>query len=101
MSKNKVYILIYLSIILPVLLSAGALDRYTIPQQHPERTVQPKSTVNESVYIDFRNQTRNYSRAKREEMKEYYRKKLKEAVRERNFDAASHYERLIGILNTN
>ena len=86
--------------ILPVFLSSGALDRYTIPQQQSQQMVQPKASVNKSVYDDFKKKTDSYSPAKKEEMKAYYRKRMKVAVRDRNFDAASHYERLIGILNT-
>ena len=100
MYKKKVYVLIYLSMVLPVLLSSGALDRYTIPQQQSKQMVQPKAIVNESVYHDFKKQIQDYTPERKEDMKAYYRKKMKEAVGARNFDAASHYERLIGILNS-
>jgi len=98
MKKAKVYILIYLSMMLPVFLSAAALNKYTAPAQ--SSSVQSKVTVNKSIYVDFREQVRNYSPEKKEKMKMYYRKKLKDAIRMRNLDAASHYEQLLGILNS-
>ena len=101
MYKGKAYFLIYLSMVLSVLLSAGALDRHTVPQQQFEYTVPPKTDVSENIYIDFMNKVRGYPPAKKEEMKTYYHKKMKEAMRERNFNAAKHYERLIAILNSN
>ena len=99
MKKAKVYILIYLSMMLPVLLSAAALNKYTAPTQSVT-SVQSKATVNKSIYIDFREQVRGYSPEKKEKMKTYYRKKLKESIRRKNLDAAAHYERLLGILNS-
>ncbi len=99
MKKAKIYILIYLSMMLPVLLSAAALNKYTAPAQSTS-SVQAKEIVNESVYTDFRQKVRNYSPEKKEKMKTYYRKKLKDAIRMKNMDAASHYERLLGILNS-
>jgi len=99
MKKSKVYIFIYLSMILPVFLSAAALNKYTAPTQSVT-SVQPKVTVNESIYVDFRELVHDYSPEKKEKMKTYYRKKLKDAIRMKNLDAASHYERLLGILNS-
>jgi len=99
MKKTKVYILICLSMMLPVLLSAAALNKYTAPTQSTS-SVQTKETVNERIYTDFRQQVSGYSPEKKEKMKTYYRKKLKDAIRMKNFDAASHYERLLGILNS-
>ena len=108
MYKARIYIFIYLSIVLSVFLSAGALERYTIPQQQQSGiyksksySVQPKSAVDSSTYTEFENKVKSLLPTEREKLKEYYRKKLKEAVRNRNFDAASHYERLIGILSSN
>ena len=99
MYKAKVYILIYLSMMLPVFLSAAALNKYTAPAQSAS-SVQTKEVVSESIYIDFRQQVRGYSHEKKEKMKMYYRKKLKDAKRMKNLDAVSHYERLLGILNS-
>jgi len=102
MYKNKVYVLIYLSMVLPVLLSAGALERYTVPKKqmprHKGYSVQPKTTVSESMYIAFKKEVLKSSIAEKKEMIKYYIKKMEEAVREKNFDAAIHYGKLIGIL---
>ncbi|RLA70830.1 MAG: hypothetical protein DRG09_02135 [Epsilonproteobacteria bacterium] len=98
MFKIKIYTVIYLSILVPVLLSAAALNKYTAPIQSVSST-QSKKTVNESVYVDFQQQVHDYSPKKKEKMKTYYRKKLKDAIRIKNLDAATHYERLLGILN--
>ena len=98
MIKNKVTILIYLSVMLPVFSSAAALNKYSAPVQSSH--VQSKATVNDSIYADFREKTRHYSDEKKEKMKTYYRKQLKDAIRMKNMDAASHYERLLGILNS-
>ena len=98
MYKTKVYILIFLGMMLPVLLSAAALNKYAAPAQSAS-SVQTK-TVNERIYTDFRQQVRGYSPEKKEKMRTYYRKKLKDAIRMKNLDAASHYERLLGILNS-
>ena len=100
MKKAKVYILIYLSMMLPMLLSAAALNKYTAPAQSAS-SVQAKEIVSESVYTDFKKQIRGYSPEKNEKMKTYYRKKLKDAIRMENLDAASHYKRLLKILNSN
>jgi len=99
MYKNKVYILICVSVMLPVFLSAAALNKYTAPTQSAS-SMQTKKTVNDSVYSDFQRQVRGYSPEKKKKMTNYYRKKLKDAVRMKNMDAASHYERLLGILNS-
>ena len=102
MFKNKVYILIYLSIVLPTFVWGAALERYTVPEQKKSGyTTPPKTAVSESVYDDFRNQIRNYSQAEKERMIRYYLRKKNEASEERKFDAKAHYERLIGILNSN
>ena len=86
MRKNRVYILIYLSMLLPVLLLTEVLASST-------------SHVSDDVYIEFRTKTNNYSAAQIAELKTYYHYKTKEAIRERNIHAASHYQRLIDIIN--
>lgn len=82
MRKNKVYILIYLSMLLPVLLLTEVLAGYT-------------SHVSEDAYIEFRTKTSNYSAETKAKLKTHYRYKMEEAIREKNFDAALHYQRLI------
>lgn len=97
MFKKRVNILVFLALAAPGALSAGALERYQVPE------VSGKSAeirVEEKVYTDFRNKVKDYSPEKREKLKAYYRQKMKQAVRERNFDAASHYQKLLDILNS-
>lgn len=98
MLNKRIYLFIYLSIIVPIHLSAAPLDKYYVPKQS-EHTTAPITTVSQSVYSDFKNAIRNYSPQKKEKMRQYYSKKMQDAVRDRNFDAATHYERLIVILN--
>ncbi len=99
MHKKKKCFLICLSILLPTLLFAGALERYTV-QQQTGYSVQRKATVSERVYDDFRKKIRNYTNDQKIKMREYYRNKMKQAVGERNLDAASYYNQLIEILNS-
>ncbi len=103
MHKNKIHVLIYVSIVVPVLLCAGALERYSIPQQQSAQinSAQRSESVSEDVYFKFKNKIRDYSAPQKEKLKKYYRTKMKEAVREKNFDAALYYERLIDILDSN
>ena len=61
--------------------------------------MQPQAVVSENVYIHFRNKVSDYPSEKKEQMQTHYRKKMKEAVREKNFNAAAYYGRLIAILN--
>jgi len=85
--------------LLPTLLFAGALERYTVPQQTGFR-VERKATVDERVYDDFRKKIRNYTNDQKIKTRGYYRNKMKQAVGERNLDAASYYRQLIEILNS-
>ncbi len=97
MFKKSVNLLIFLALAAPAVVSAGALERYQVPE------VKSKSAeirVEEKVYTDFRNKVKDYSPEKREKLKAYYRQKMKQSVRERNFDAASHYQKLLDILNS-
>jgi len=99
MYRVKIYSFICLCILLPVFLQAAALHKYTAPIQSVT-TIETKKIVNESIYIDFQRLADSYSPDKREKMKAYYRQKLKDAVSVRNLDAATHYEKLLGILNS-
>ena len=90
-------ILISLGLATPIILSAGALDRYQVPQKS---TKSATIHVDKKVYIEFREKVKGYSPEKREKLKEYYRQKMKQAIRDKNFDAASHYEKLLDILNS-
>jgi len=107
MYKKIIYVLICLIMMLPTLLSAAALDRYSVPQQEPGYTPPPRTTesppgdVSEDVYIKFERKVSKYSPAQKEKLKEDYSEKKANALRERNFDAATYYQRLIDILNSN
>lgn len=101
MYRKIPHILIYLSLVAPVVLSAGALERYHVPQQKSDPSTQSGTrSVNEEVYARFRDKVNGYSPAKKEKLREQYRNKMKQAIREKNIEAASHYERLIEILNS-
>lgn len=97
MFKKTVNILISLGLAAPAVLSAGALERYQVPEVN---TKSAEIRVEEKVYNDFRAKAAGYSPEKREKLKEYYRQKMKQAIRDRNFDAAAHYQKLLDILNS-
>lgn len=97
MARKRAHILILAGLTLPVLLSAGALERYYVPQESSKSTA---PQIDQQVYNDFRAKAAGYSPQKREKLKTYYRQKMKQAVRDRNFDAASHYQKLLDILNS-
>ena len=97
MFKKTVNILISLGLAAPAVLSAGALQRYQVPEMN---TKPATISVEEKVYTDFREKVKGYSPEKREKLKEYYRQKMKQAVRNRDFDAATHYQKLLDILNS-
>lgn len=97
MFKNKVYILIYLSIMLSVLLSAAPLDKYYIPQQSKGMFVEKTEP---DIYTDFRNKVAVLSPEDRIKLKESFEQKRDNAAKNKNFDAAAYYQRLIDILNS-
>jgi len=97
MFKNKVYSLIYLSIMLPVLLSAAPLDKYYVPQQSSGYTAQ---TAEPDLEAEFRNNVGSLSPEEREKLKESFQQKMDNAANNKNFDAAAYYQRLINILNS-
>ncbi len=97
MYKKKIYVFIYLSIMLSVLLSAAPLDKYYIPQQSSGYTTQ---TAEPDIYAEFRNKISNMSLEDRNKLKESFEKKRDEAKKINNFDAAKYYQQLIDILNS-
>ncbi|WP_345974918.1 hypothetical protein [Sulfurimonas sp. HSL3-7] len=97
MGKKTMNILIFLTLAAPAAVTAGALERYQVPEV---KSNSAEIRVEEKVYTDFRNKAKEYSPEKREKLKAYYRQKMKQSVRERNFDAASHYQKLLDILNS-
>ncbi len=104
MKKTKVYILIYLSMMLPILLSAAPIDKYYIPpiqRQVPQQKMpSPKEKTNVSdVYDDFRKKAGKLSDTEKINLKSFFEKKMKAAGENQNFDAARYYQELIKILN--
>ena len=97
MFKNKVYIFIYLSMILPVFLSAAPLDKYNIPPQLSGNTVQ---TAKPDVDTEFRNKVAGLTPKERAQLKKSFQQKRDTASNNKNFDAATYYQRLINILNS-
>jgi len=97
MFKNKIYTVIYLSILVPVLLSAAPLDKYYIPQQSSGYTTQ---TTEPNVDDEFRNKVGSLSSEEREILKKSFQQKMNNAANNQNFDAAAYYKRLIDILNS-
>lgn len=102
--KNIAGVLITLIMALPVASLAGALERYYVPQQMSEPAQPaPKARsggISEDVYTRFKAEIQGYDREKRNKLETQFRSQLKNAMREKNDEAVSHYERLIGILNS-
>ena len=95
MKKAKVYILIYLSMMLPVLLSAAPIDKYYVPQQQqqaPRHTVQ---TGGSNDYTDFRNKVSRLSDIQKSELKDSLEKEMNNATKA---DVKKYYQDLINIL---
>ena len=97
MFTNRIKILMFLALAAPAVVSADALQRYQVPQTSTKSVT---TNVDEQVYKEFRAKAATYSPQKREKLQEYYRQKMKQAVRDRNFDAAEHYQRLLDILSS-
>ncbi len=89
----------YLFFMIPVFLFSGALERYTIPQQS-ERSATNRMSVEERVYIKFKNTIQNYTPEQKAKLTQYFQEKMAQAIRQKQFDAAAYYERLINILNS-
>jgi len=100
---NLFCILIFLGMALPLNVSAGALEKYYVPQQQSgsaAQSVTPSSGyVNQDVYTKFKAEVQGYNRDQKNKLARLFRSRLKQANREKNQAAVSHYERLIGILN--
>ena len=104
MKKNKVYILIYLSMMLPVFLSAAPIDKYYVPPQqqvtHQQASSSKAQTSKQDTYTKFRNKAGKLSPKERGELKSSFQNKRDIASKNQNFDAAKYYQELINILNT-
>ena len=116
MYKTKVYILICLSMILPVFLFAAPIDKYYVPpiqlqqqapqqqipwqqQQIPSQQQTPNSraqTGGSDVDTDFRNKVSSLSDVQKKELKDSLEKERDNAT---NTDVKKYYQDLIDILN--
>ena len=98
MFKNKMNVVIYLSLLIPFTLSAAPLDKYYIPQQSSGYTA-PVSEP-EDVYAGFRKKSSSLSPQERDMLKRSFQTKRDTASQNKNFDAAAHYQKLINILKS-
>jgi len=101
MSKGIVYFLIGLGMAQPMVVSAAALEKYSVPEPgiRAQSDVRARpGFVDEAVYERFKDEIRGYDRGKKEEMERYFRDQAIRAKKDGNKDAVLHYERLIGIL---
>ena len=118
MKKTNVYILIYLSIMLPIFLSAAPIDKYYVPpiqlqqqapqqqmpwpQQIPSQKQAPSSRIQTSKPVDynkFENKVAKLSPGERDKLKKSFTEKMENASNNQKFDAAEHYKKLIERLN--
>jgi len=111
MKKAKVYILIYLSIMLSVFLSAAPIDKYYVPplqqQQVPQQQVpwqqmpSPRAQIeiSDDVYNNFKNKAGTLSDTERKNLKSSFDKKMKTALRNKNLDEAIYFQKLIEIID--
>ena len=97
MLKNKIHILVCSSIVLSVFLSAAPLDKYYIPPQSTGYTAQ---TTAPNIETEFRNKVSRLSPEERANIKQAYQQKMNTAVKNKDFNAAAYYQRLIDILNS-
>ena len=97
MLKGKIHILVCSSIVLSVSLSAAPLDKYYIPPQLSGYTAQ---TVKPDIDTAFRNKVSSLSLEEREKLKKSFQQKMDTAAKNKNFDAAAYYQRLINVLNS-
>ena len=98
MYKTKVYILIFLGMLLPVFLSAAPIDKYYVPQQQQSSSARTQ-TGEADVYTKFRNKVGKLSSEEREKLKSSFQSKRDTASKNQNSDAATYYQNLINILN--
>ena len=103
MRKNIVWVLICIGMALPAVVSAAALDRYSVSQPEPvnrSQSVVPSRPgyVQEEVYERFKAEIQGYDKVKKEELERHFRDQARKAEKEGNNNALVHYERLIGIL---
>lgn len=104
MYRNIISVLIYLSMMLPIISLAAALNKYAVPQQESgfqlDRNERP-GYVGEDVYKKFMDKIRDYSQEKKDKLVNHFRGQIKKAKKVENTEAVAYYQRLIGILSTN
>jgi hypothetical protein len=103
MWNNIVCFVICIGLAQPAVVSAAALDRYSVSQPEPVNRAQTPVNarfgyVQEEVYERFRSEIQGYDQAKKEELERQFRDQARKAEKEGNNGALVHYERLIGIL---
>lgn len=103
MRKNIVWFLIGIGMAQPAVVSAAALDRYSVSRPEPVNRTQSAERarsgyVKEGVYERFKSEIQGYDQVKKEELERQFRAQARKAEKEGNNDALLHYERLIGIL---
>lgn len=103
MWNNIICFMICIGMAQPAVVSAAALDRYSVSQPEPVNRTQSavksrSGYVQEEVYERFRSEIQGYDRVKKEELERQFRDQAKKAEKEGNNSAVVHYERLIGIL---
>ena len=103
MKKAKVYILIYLGMMLPIFLSAAPIDKYYVPPQqqvtHQQAPISRAQTNKQNVYTEFRSKAGKLSPEERGQLKSSFQNKRDIASKNQNFDAAKYYQELIKILD--
>jgi hypothetical protein len=101
--KEKLYKIFYLSIGLSVFVVAGALEKYTIPQQsirpYIESATPPQITSSpQNIFTQFESKISNLSQRERDALKANYVMKRDAAAKNNQFDAVGYYQRFIDIL---
>jgi len=103
MGKGIVCFLICFSMAQPMVVSAAALEKYSVPQPKQENRAQSdvrarSGTVDEQVYEKFKDEIRGYDQERKKELERQFDAQARQAEREGNKDASEHYQRLIDIL---
>ncbi len=96
MYKAKVYILIYLGMMLPVLLSAAPIDKYYVPQQQQQSPSYTAPASASSAHDDFKKKVSQLSDDQKRELKNSLEKERDNAT---TADVKKYYQDLINILN--
>lgn len=90
----RILALIYLGMTLPGDSIAAALEKFKVPQSDTQ------SRPSDDVYSKFEEEVKSYSPNKKQAQKKYFNRQLTKARSEGNPGAVAHYERLLGILES-